>query len=294
MSAGTLPRLVSVHIYPLKSARGIDLPEAAVEPWGLAGDRRWLLVELDGKCITQRPEPSMARITVRYVPPASGPPAPGPPASGPPALDGSIAVSADGHPPLTIPAPSEDRGAEMIWVTVWASKVLAAAAGPAADGWFSGFLGRPVRLVYLDDPTRRQVDPDFGGPDDRVSFADGYPLLLTTVSSLEALGDWLIEDGHPPVPMNRFRPNAVIAGTAPWAEDSWHRVRIGTATFRVVKPCGRCQITTTDQFTGERGREPLMMLGRRRKFGQQLVFGQNVIPEAPGIIRVGDEVEILQ
>jgi uncharacterized protein len=277
MSAATSPRLVSVHIYPLKSGRAVDLTESQVEPWGLAGDRRWLLVELDGKCVTQRPEPAMARIVVRYLPGA----------------DGSIAVSADGGPALTIPAPSGDRGAEMLWVTVWASKVLAAAAGEAADEWFSRFLGRPLRLVYLDDPTRRQVDPEFGRPDDRVSFADGYPLLLTTASSLEALGDWLVEDGSEPVPMNRFRPSAVIAGTPAWAEDGWHRVRIGPVAFRVAKSCGRCQITTTEQVTGERGREPLMMLGRRRRFGQQLVFGQNVIPEGLGTIRVGDEVQIL-
>jgi hypothetical protein len=203
-------------------------------------------------------------------------------------------VSADGGPPLAIPAPDPEPGADMVWVNVWASKILAAAAGKAADEWFSCFLGRPLRLVYLDDPTRRQVDPEFGHPDDRVSFADGYPLLLTAVSSLEALNDWLIEDRSEPVPMNRFRPSAVVAGTPAWAEDGWHRVRLGPVTFRVAKPCGRCQITTTDQSTGERGREPLMMLGRRRKFGQQLVFGQNLIPDGTGTIRVGDEVEILE
>ena len=268
--------IASIHVYPVKAGRAVDLTEAEVEPCGLAGDRRWLVTDPDGQFITQRAEPTLALVCARY------------------SAGGSLRLSAAGQPPLRVPAPAEGHGAEMLWVTVWESKVRAAGAGEAADAWFSRFLGRPVRLVHLDDPTRRQVDPDFGHPDDRVSFADGYTLLLTTVGSLEALGDWLVEDGHPPVPMNRFRPNAVIAGTAPWAEDSWHRVRIGTATFRVVKPCGRCQITTTDQFTGERGREPLMMLGRRRKFGQQLVFGQNVIPEAPGIIRVGDDVEILQ
>jgi uncharacterized protein YcbX len=94
--------------------------------------------------------------------------------------------------------------------------------------------------------------------------------------------------------MNRFRPNAVIAGTAAWAEDDWHRVRIGAVTFRVAKPCGRCQVTTTDQFTGERGRQPLRMLGQRRKFGQSLVFGQNVIPEAPGTLQVGDSFEVIE
>src|ERR1700729_4076253 len=222
MSAAPPPRLGSVHISPLKSGRAVDLSESQVEPWGLAGDRRWLLIEPDGKCVTQRPAPSMARIVVRYVPGAPG----------------TIAVSADGGPALTIPAPSGDRGAEMVWVTVWASKVLAAAAGAAADEWFSRFLGRPLRLVYLDDPTRRQVDPEFGHPDDRVSFADGFPLLLTTVRSRGALGAWRVEDGREPVPMNRFRPSAVIAGTPAWAEDDWHRVRIGPATFRVGKPCG--------------------------------------------------------
>jgi uncharacterized protein len=270
-------RLESVHIYPLKSGRAVDLSESLVEPWGLAGDRRWLLVEPDGQFVTQRQDAAMARAIVRYAPGG----------------DGSIAVSADGGPELTIPAPAGERGAEMLWVTIWSSKVLAAAAGEAADEWFSRFLGRPVRLVYLDDPTRRQVDPDFGRPDDRVSFADGYPLLLTTTGSLAGLCDWLIEDGSEPVPMNRFRPSAVISGTPAWAEDDWHRVRIGAVTFRVVKPCGRCVVTTTDQATGERGREPLKMLGRRRRIGQQLVFGQNAIPEATGTIRVGDEVEIL-
>jgi uncharacterized protein YcbX len=127
-----------------------------------------------------------------------------------------------------------------------------------------------------------------------VSFADGYPLLLTTAGSLDALGEWLIEDGHPPVPMNRFRPNVVIAGTAPWAEDGWRRIQIGPVTFRVVKPCGRCQVTTIDQMSAQRGRQPLQVLGRRRRFGKQLVFGQNMIPDGPGTIRAGDRVHVLE
>jgi uncharacterized protein len=277
------PYLASLHIYPLKSGRAIDLGQAPVEPWGLAGDRRWLLVDPDGTFISQRAEPSMARLIIRAGSASFSPP-------------GSIEVAADGAagPPLTVAAPAEDGGAEMLWVTIWRAKVQAAAAGPAADAWFSAFLGRPVRLVYLDDPTRRQVDPEFGAPDDRVSFADGYPLLLTTVGSLESLGGWLAEAGDEPVPMNRFRPNAVIAGTPAWAEDGWHRVRIGAVPFRVAKPCGRCQVTTTDQFTGERGRQPLRLLGQRRKFGQQLVFGQNLIPDAPGTLQVGDPFEVLE
>jgi uncharacterized protein YcbX len=306
-SVGASPYLASIHIYPLKAGRAVDLHESWVEPWGLAGDRRWLLVDDAGRFVSQRQEPTLARVIVRYVTAAgtdhaaaSGRAGTGPitvSAAGHPPLTipaPPITVSAAGHPPLTIPAPSEDRGAEMLWVEVWSSKVRAAAAGKDADDWFSHFLGRAVRLVHLDDPTRRGVDNEFGVPDDRVSFADGYPLLLTTAGSLEALGGWLIEDGHPPVPMNRFRPSVVVAGAAAWAEDGWRRIRIGTVTFRVVKPCGRCLVTTIDQTTAQRGGQPLNVLGRRRRFGQQLVFGQNMIPDAPGAIQVGDRVHILQ
>jgi uncharacterized protein YcbX len=180
----------------------------------------------------------------------------------------------------------------MLTVTVWRSTVLAAAAGPAADAWFSAYLSEPVRLVYLDDPTRRAVDPEFGADGDVVSFADGYPLLLTSAESLGQLGEWLSAEGERPVPMNRFRPSVVVTGFEPWAEDRWRRLRIGSVSFRVAKPCGRCLVTTTNQLTGERGREPLAMLGRRRRFGEALVFGQNLIPDSPGLIRVGDPVEI--
>jgi hypothetical protein len=265
-------RLASIHIYPMKAARAVDLDEACVEPWGLAGDRRWLLVDGNGRFISQREEPSLARVVVQ---PAAG----------------SISVSADGVPGPAIAPPPAD--APLLKVTVWSSTLLAAEAGPAADAWFSAYLGAPVRLVYLDDPTRRPVDPQYGRDGDVVSFADGYPLLLTSTGSLGELGDWLASDGETPVPMTRFRPSVVVAGAAPWAEDGWRRIRIGAVPFRVVKPCGRCVVTTTDQITGERGRQPLKMLGRRRRFGKQLVFGQNLVPDSGGVIRIGDPVEIL-
>jgi hypothetical protein len=306
---GTSPGLASIHVYPLKGGRAIDLDESAVEPWGLAGDRRWLVADDAGRFVSQREEPALARVIVRYAPvlpaPLPGDEAPADRITGAeapadrapgasPLPTGFITLSAAGHPSLDVRAPSAGPAAEMIDVTVWRSKVSATAAGPDADGWLSRLLDRPVRLVYLDDPTRREVDPQYGTPSDRVSFADGFPLLLTTAGSLEELNRWLAEDGDPPVPMNRFRPNVVAEGTAPWAEDRWRRIRIGTVTFRVAKPCGRCQVTTIDQTTGQRGRQPLKMLGRRRRFGQALVFGQNMIPDAPGIIRVGDRIRVLE
>jgi uncharacterized protein len=265
-------RLASIHIYPMKAARAVDLGESRVEPWGLAGDRRWLVVDEDGRFISQREESSMARVVVSCGP-------------------DRISVSAEGRTDLVIAEPP--AGAALLKVRVWSSTLLAAAAGPEADTWFTDYFGRPARLVYLDDPTRRPVDPEYGRAGDVVSFADGYPLLLTSAGSLGELGGWLAADGERPVPMTRFRPSVVVAGAPPWAEDRWRRVRIGAVPFRVAKPCGRCLVTTTDQVTGERGRQPLKMLGRRRRFGQQLVFGQNLIPDAGGVIRVGDPVEIL-
>ena len=128
-----------------------------------------------------------------------------------------------------------------------------------------------------------------------VSFADGFPLLLTSVGSLDHFGRWLAADGDQPVPMNRFRPNVVVSGfKKPWDEDRWRRIRIGSVSFRVAKPCGRCIVTTTDQTTGERGRQPLRMLARHRRFGKSLVFGQNIIPDSPGLISVGDPMEVTE
>jgi uncharacterized protein YcbX len=265
--------LTSLHIYPLKGGRAVDLDRAVVEPWGLAGDRRWLLVDADCQFLSQRKHPALARLVITDGPGAD------------------ITVSSDGYPTLPVAAP--DESAELLKVTVWRSTVLAAAAGDEADAWFCAYLGQPVRLVYLDDPTRRAVDPEYGRGGDTVSFADGYPLLLTSTGSLDQLNQWLTAAGHQPVPMNRFRPNAVVSGFEPWAEDRWRRVRIGPVWFRVAKPCGRCVVTTTDQATGERGSQPLAMLAARRRFGKNLVFGQNLIPDSPGRIRVGDPIEII-
>ena len=283
------PRLASIHIYPLKAGRAVDLAESAVEPWGLAGDRRWLVVDGAGRFVSQREEPALAGVIAAY--PAAGA---GQAAAGRPRPTDAITLSAAGHPPLKVAMPGAADDTEMVPVAVWKSRVRAAAAGKEADEWLGRVLDRDVRLVYLDDPTRREVDQDYADPGDRVSFADGYPLLLTSTGSLEALGDWLAAEGHPPVPMNRFRPSVVVAGGRAWAEDGWRRIRIGTVTFRVVKPCGRCLVTTIDQTTAERGRQPLELLGRRRRFGQQLVFGQNMIPDALGSIRVGDPIEVLE
>ncbi|MDX2699787.1 MOSC domain-containing protein [Streptomyces ipomoeae] len=271
------PLLHSIHVHPLKAARGFAADEAVVEPWGLAGDRRWVLVDDSGKVITQRPQPRMALAAAGLLP------------------GGGLVLSAPGRDPLTVPVPEPTVTTT---VEVWRDKVEGVPADPAAHAWFSDYLDVPVRLVHLDDPaTRRPIDPEYARPGETVSFADGYPLLITTLASLDALNTLVAQGDHPeegPLPMNRFRPNLVVEGTDAWEEDGWRRVAVGEVTFRVAKMCGRCVVTTTDQNTAARGREPLRTLARHRRFGDKLVFGQNLVPESGGTVRIGDPVRVLE
>jgi uncharacterized protein YcbX len=270
-------RLQSIHVHPVKAFRSLSLREAVVEPWGLAGDRRWMLIDDGGKVVTQRQRPRLALAAAELVP------------------GGGLRLSAPGREPLTVPVP---RATGTVVTQVFQDKVEALPAEDgAAHAWCSAFLGADVRLVYLDDPaTRRPVDPRYALPGETVSFADGFPLLLTTTASLDALNSLIAEGEHAhegPLPMNRFRPNMVVSGTGPWAEDGWSRVTVGEVAFRVAKPCGRCVVTTTDQGTADRGREPLHSLGLHRRVDGKLVFGQNLVPVGPGTIRVGDPVRIV-
>jgi uncharacterized protein YcbX len=182
-------------------------------------------------------------------------------------------------------------GGSRVPVRISDHEVPATLAHRAAHEWVSKMLDRAVELVWLEDPTVRPVEPGYGRPDDRVSFADAYPLLLTTEASLEALNAAMPEA----LPMTRFRPNLVVAGATPWAEDGWvgGRLRVGEVEFRAPKPCARCVVTTIDQETAVRGREPLRTLGKLRRAEAGLLFGLNLIPDRPGTIAVGDEVTVL-
>ncbi|MEV3859197.1 MOSC N-terminal beta barrel domain-containing protein [Streptomyces sp. NPDC050095] len=271
------PVLSSIHVHPMKAVRGHAPREAVVEPWGLSGDRRWVLVDTAHKIVTQRPHPRLALAAAEQLP------------------GGGVRVSAPGMQPLTIEVPEP---VATTTIEVWKDKVEAVLADPAAHAWWSAYLEADVQLLHLDDPAvRRPIDPAYARPGETVSFADGYPLLLTTLSSLDALNSLIAQGDHAdegPLPMNRFRPNAVVAGTAPWAEDDWTRIAIGEVTFRVAKKSGRCVVTTTDQSTAERGKEPLRTLARHRRFGDQLCFGTNLVPESAGSVRVGDPVTVLE
>ncbi|MEV6167013.1 MOSC N-terminal beta barrel domain-containing protein [Streptomyces sp. NPDC051954] len=270
-------QLQSIHVHPVKAVRGQAPREAVVEPWGLAGDRRWALIDDGGKVVTQRQQPRLALAAAELLP------------------GGGVRLSAPGMAALTVPVP-EPIGTVM--VEIFRDKVEAFPATDAvAHTWCSDYLGIEVRLVHMDDPAmRRPVDPEYALPGETVTFADGYPLLLASAASLDALNSLIAQGDHPdegPLPMNRFRPNVVVSGTAAWAEDDWSRLAVGEVVFRVAKTCGRCVVTTTDQGTAGRGREPLHTLGRHRRLGGKLVFGQNLVPESRGTIRVGDPVTIL-
>lgn len=271
-------QLLSIHVHPVKAFRGLALREAEVEPWGLAGDRRWALVDDGGKVVTQRQQPRLALAAAELMP------------------GGGVVLSAPGMDPLAVPVPEP---AETLTLDIFGDKVEGVpAADGAAHSWCSDYLGSPARLVHLDDPaTRRPVDPEFALPGETVTFADGYPLLLTSTASLDALNSLISEGRHAaegPLPMNRFRPNVVVDGSAAWAEDDWSIIAIGEVTFRVAKMCGRCVVTTTDQAEAVRGKEPLHTLGRHRRIGSKLVFGQNLVPRSRGTIRVGDPVRIVE
>lgn len=264
-------RVSEIRIYPVKGLRGHAVAEAVVEPWGLAGDRRFMVVDEAGRFRTQRELPAMAVVEAAFAP-------------------GGLVLSAGRAAPLAVATPGD--GAEARDVTVWRDRVAARDAGPEAAAWLSSVLGVPCRLVHLADPANgRPVDPDYGDATDRVSFADGFPLLVTNTASLDDL------NGRLPaaVSMDRFRTNVAVSGAEPWAEDGWQDLRIGDVPFAGPKDCARCAVTTVDQDTGRKSpeNEPIRSLARfRRKAAGRIIFGQNLVPRGLGRIAVGDPVTV--
>jgi MOSC domain-containing protein len=260
-------RLTGLVIYPIKSARGISLDESEVDEFGLRYDRRWMVVNPSGEFLSQRTHPRLALAT--------------------PEIDGQLLrVTAPEMPPLELPLHPTD--AVRSRVAVWRDICPASWLGQDAAGWFSEFLDCACSLVHMADSVVRPADPAFAPPSTRVSFADGFPFLLTSEESLADLNQRLAQ----PLPMNRFRPNLIVAGAQAYAEDDWQSIEIGAIPMRVVKPCGRCVVTTTDQSTGERAKEPLRTLATYRNRGGEVMFGQNVIHEHQGRLTLGDPVRV--
>jgi uncharacterized protein YcbX len=259
----------SLIYYPIKACRGFEVDSARVERMGLQHDRRMMVVTPEGGFLTQREFPRLALVTPKLQ-------------------NGTLELSAPNFDSIQVGI--QTTGVH-VSVDVWKSKgVQAIDQGEEAAQWLSDWLGREVRLVHFADGYRRKVSPDYAvNADDHTGFADGYPILLTSEEGLQDLNSRL----ENPVPMNRFRPNLVVKGTQPFAEDGWNRIRAGDVTLAVVKPCARCEVTTIDKITLDTSKEPLKTLGKYRKHKLGAIFGQNVIPLNEGNLRLGMSVEVL-
>lgn len=272
-------RVVGINLYPVKSTRARPVERAEVEPWGLAGDRRWAVVAPDGEPITARQCRALFTITASTTP------------------GGGLLLTAPGTPDLAVPPPAP---AHTVPVNFW-NLDRAAAGGDAADEWLTVTLGRPARLVWLADTRARAVPEDVGGrPGDVFHFGDTVPVHLITLGSLGRLDDWIaetaVERGEElpePLDVGRFRANVVVDGAPAFAEDDWKRLRLGTVDFRVAGPCGRCVMTTIDPESREGGKEPIRTLARHRRWGGWAWFGIQLVPETLGEIAVGDPVTVL-
>lgn len=256
--------LASLHIYPVKSLGGFRLPQVRLTDRGLEHDRRWMLIDAHGRFLSQREVPAMAAL--HCAPAEAG-------FTVTDVRNGSVI-----HLPWTQPE------GEAIPARVWDDEVeLIAAAGSVAQ-WFSDALQRRVRLGYMPDSTVRATDPRYAAA--RVALNDTFPALIISQASLDELNSRL----QVPVPMDRFRPNLVIGGGAPFQEDHWADLAIGTTRFRIVKPCARCVIITTDQRTGERSSEPLRTLAGYRSAGKKVRFGMLAVHDGSGLLRTGTPV----
>lgn len=263
-----MPTLSAIHRYPIKSTAGSSLQRAQVEEEGIVGDRRFMVVKPDGTFLTARTHPQFQRVRAQF--------------------DGErLTVTHDVLPPVDV-ARQEFSGRPFD-TQVWADPFTATATHTSLDDWFSEAAGEPARLLWLGERSARYRET-IGV---RVSFADGYPLLLISEASLEDLN--ARTDGTHV--MEQFRPNLVATGTGPYAEDGWKRIRIGDVTFRVDAPCSRCAMVTVDPSRGEKrgDKEPLKTLANYRRGEKgKVYFGQNLVAENRGEIGVNQSIEVLE
>lgn len=259
--------LAEIYRYPVKSTWGELLPASDVGPMGLPFDRAWMVADDAGRMITGRTEPRLVQIKVLVD-------------------DGTLTLSAPGQTVLVVTREEFNQPAS---ASVWKDEFPAFAGAREADAWLSNFLGKPVRLLYVGAASARRVRRR---PEVALSFADAYPLLLIGQGSLDELNRRVGRE----LSMRRFRPNLVVTGSEPFAEDGWKKIRIGEVIFSMEKPCERCAFTTVDPETGEKSgdQEPLRTLVTFRRTPDGVLFGQNAVAENAGQIAFGMEVEILE
>lgn len=258
-----------LYIYPIKSLGGIALNAATLTDRGFEYDRRWMLVDGNDQFLSQREVTAMALLKVQLT--ASG-----------------LLVQNSSQPGAEFLIPFEPATNESLTVTVWSNHCKAYRVSNEADAWFSKQLGLPCKLVYMPASTHRLVDSRYAHHKEITSFSDGYPLLVISQASLDDLNSRLAT----PVPMNRFRPNIVFTGGTAFQEDSMKEFEINGITLFSVKPCARCIMTTINQQTGEKAKEPLKTLSSYRMKNNKIYFGQNLLYRGTGVISIGDTITI--
>lgn len=260
-------KISALNIHPVKSLGPVSLSEVEIDRFGLRFDRRFMLVDDAGRFITQRKYSALAKVSASF--------------------DGStLNISGEGIPEISFSISEFSKEAD---VCVWSDEVGALTVQDRRTQVISDYLGVNVALAYMPDSTFRQVDREFFAESQQVSFADGFPILLTNQASLDDLNSRL----EVPVGMNRFRPNIVLEGDIPFQEDSWKRIAIGEIEFALVKPCSRCIMTCIDEH-GEIGKEPLKTLAKYRKNDFGVCFGQNMVQLNTGKISLDDKLRVIE
>jgi uncharacterized protein YcbX len=270
--------LTGLHVFPVKSLQGFSVASIQVDHRGLAGDRRFLVVDAaSGEFLTQRALPAMTQLTCRLE------------------GQGTLVLHHASGRSVSVAVPS--ASAPRRTVRIWRDLVTATDGGDEAAAFLSSFLHVQVRLVHAGEGYQRTLVPPSGSPHaghDALGFVDAAPVLITSEASLDALNERLLQRGASPVPMDRFRPSLVLRGGLPFAEDSLQRFRIGDVTFHSAGPCARCTVITTDQATGERHPEVLTTLAEFRRDSHQptkVNFGiYAVITSSAGLCSVGDSL----
>ncbi|MEE6031081.1 MOSC domain-containing protein [Avibacterium paragallinarum] len=260
-------KLQHIYLYPIKSTQSYEVAQAVVQPQGLNFDRTFMLTEPDGTFISARKDAELYHF---YALPT----------------------------PLGLYIQHKDGSAIQVQYTdfqqsqaceVWGNEFNSLLASQEINHWFSEKIGRAVQLRWTGEHTQRKIKRY---PDQPLSFADGYPLLLTTEASFNT-----VQQACPsPISPLQFRPNLIIDGITPFEEQQWAEIQIGEVKFLHSKPCERCVLTTRNPTTNQADpkMEPFRTLKKlnRNEQGAPL-FGINLIPLNTGIIRVNDEVKIL-
>ncbi|AEV96604.1 oxidoreductase [Niastella koreensis] len=258
-----------LYIYPIKSLGGIALNSARLTDRGFEHDRRWMLVDDNNQFITQREVTAMALLKPQLTEQGL-----------------LIRNSQVAGEELLVPFEPTVPGTTM--VDVWSNRCRAQQVSEDADAWFSKQLGISCKLMYMPHTTNRFVDGRYAHNKEITSFSDGFPLLMIGQASLDDLNNRLTT----PLPMNRFRPNVVFTGGTAFLEDTMKQFEINGITFFCVKPCARCVMTTIDQQSGAKAKEPLTTLSTYRKKNNKILFGQNVLFKGRGEITVGNTITI--